>query len=260
MKEMNLCKYVGILTVCAALVNCSSEQLPNDTKVRISPGAKNLEIGSVFEEGMFCFTEGGLYQDVPLLITVSDGQDTPLGEAEVGVYADYSGNTSNGAEVLQLYQDVNGNGVIDGPDELVTSNTSGVYNAKTDKYNGSTSLMLRMFLTCPYKGEIYVFAGTSSTSMDVGVSYLKKQTTTETNDGESTESGETDSADAGTTGVGILDAGSADAGTTGVGILDAGSVDAGLADVGLLDAGSVDAGSAAGGSGTNSLDGGSANE
>lgn len=235
---MNMYKNVSVLTLCVALIGCSSDQLPNDTVVRIAPGDKMINVASVFEEDMFCFTDGGLYQDVPLLITVSDGQGTPLGDAEVGVYADFTGNTFNGVDVLQLYRDRNGNGVIDAPEELVTSNTSDIFRTDTDKYDGSTSLMLRMFLTCPYEGEIYVFSGTSSATMNVGVSFLSEVQT----EGELTGGGETDSADAGTADSGATDSGGTDAGTTGSGSSDAGTSTFGSTDAGSTTVGSADAG------------------
>lgn len=233
---------VFLLAACSMLWSCNSDQLPNDTRVSVSPSGKNIRISSTFEEDMFCFIEDGLYQDVPLLISVTDGQSAPLGDVEVGVYADYAANSFNGAEVIQLYSDANGNGVIDGPEELVTSVSSGIYKAKTDKYNGTTMLMLRMYLTCPYDGEVFVYAGSASASMSVGVTY---STTTETE----TTSGETDTGteDAGETDTGSTDAGTGDAGNTDSGTVDVGNIDAGLTDAGnsdfgVLDAGNVDAG------------------
>jgi len=102
-------RFVSVLG-CFVLFGCNTDQLPIGTQVRIAPGDRMFEIGAVFEEGRVCFTEGGAFQDVPLLISVTDSQDAPIGDVEVGVYADFTANTSNGADVIQLYSDMNGNG------------------------------------------------------------------------------------------------------------------------------------------------------
>ncbi len=211
---MSIFKPFIVLSVCAILLGCNSEQLPIDTRILIAPQSKSFTINSEFEEGMFCFKEGGLYQDVPLLISVTDGQNAPIGDAEVGVYADFTANTSSAIDMLELYSDNNGNGVIDGPEELVSSATSGVFKTKTDKYHGTAMLMLRMYMTCPYSGEVFAFVGASTYSMQVKVTW---------GGGESTDGGESDSgeSDSGDTDGGGTDAGASD----GVGAVDGGTDD-----------------------------------
>lgn len=210
---MSLFKPFIALSVCAILLGCNSEQLPIDTRILIAPQSKTFNINSEFEEGMFCFKEGGLYQDVPLLISVTDGQNAPIGDAEVGVYADFTANTSSAIDMLELYSDNNGNGVIDGPEELVSSATSGVFKTKTDKYHGTAMLMLRMYMTCPYSGEVFAFVGASTYSMQVKVTW---------GGGESTDDG---GSDTGGSDTGESDSGESDGGGTDDGGIDTGTSD-----------------------------------
>jgi len=156
---------------------------------------------------VFCFIDPDtLYQDIPVLISVSDAQGTPMGRAEVGVYADFSGNTFSGPEVLQVYADLNGNGVVDEDTELVSGNESGVYKTKTDQYDGTAMVIVRMNLTCPYLGELYVYAGSATAQVEFEVLYSGSGNT-----GGETDDGSTDAAgtDAGT------DAGATTGDTTG---------------------------------------------
>ena len=170
MKNKNRILAIGVLLLLGACSN--TDQLPVDTQVSIYPQEKAFVISAPPEgEIDFCFMTDGIYQDVPLLISVSNGEGTPLGGVEVGVYSDFGGNTFNGANVLELYQDLNGNGVVDGPSELVNGSGSGVYKAKTHEYNGTTQLFLRMNLTCPYEGEVYAFVGPVGQTMAASVSY-----------------------------------------------------------------------------------------
>ena len=161
---------LGALILLSA---CSeTDQFPVDTQVTIFPQEKSFVIGAPEDEALaFCYMTDGIYQDVPLLISVSNGEGSPLGDVEVGVYSDFAGNTFNGANVLQLYHDRNGNGVVDGVSELVNGDGSGVFKTKTHRYNGTAQLLLRMNLTCPYQGEVYAFVGPTGQSMAATVEY-----------------------------------------------------------------------------------------
>jgi len=212
-----------------------TDQLPVGAQVRIAPGDQMIRINSTFEEGSGCFTEGGLFQDVPLLISVTDSQDAPLGEVPVSVYADLTANTFNGVDVLQLFADFNGNGVVDGPNELVTSSDSGVFTADTDEFDGTAFLILRMFLTCPYEGEVFAFSGAASTTMNVGVSF---ENTVRPTEGEDTDGGDTEGGD--TEGVDITGGDTTGGDTTGGGT--GGIVETTAGTTGLIDAGLTDDG------------------
>jgi len=176
---------LGLLSACG-----ETEQFPVDTQVSIYPLEKTFHIEPP-PPGMidFCDTVTGPYQDIPVLVTVTDSQGSPIGGVEVGVLSDFAENTSNLANVLQLYQDKNGNGVVDGPSELVNGGNSGIYKAKTHTYNGTTSFFVRMNLSCTYRGDVYAFVGPTGQAMSFNVEYsgAEETSTDGGSDGESTD-------------------------------------------------------------------------
>lgn len=158
---------------CSFLVACeNTDQLPNNAQVSVSPNEKNITMSANPDLQTVCIvSEDTLYQDIPILISVTNDQGVPLGDIDVGVYADYTGNTFSGPEVLQVFADHNGNGVVDGLTELVSGSESGVYTTSTDKYHGTATVFVRMNLTCPYRGQLVVFAGPNSATVDFEVQY-----------------------------------------------------------------------------------------
>jgi len=198
MKKMILT--TAMLALSGILASCSTGQVPAGAKVTATPSKKSITM-TVADPSIpvFCFIdEETLYQDVPVQISVTNDSNIPMGDVEVGVYADYSGNTFSGPEVLQVYADSNGNGVVDADTELVSGSESGVYKTKTDTYNGTAMVIVRMNLTCPYVGELYIFAGSSSTQVLFEVMHEGGDSTSgNTSGGDSTGGGTTGS---GTTG------------------------------------------------------------
>lgn len=172
-------KWISLLLSVGVLASCqSSDQLPAGASLQINPTSRSYTITVPEDFEVSCYTGPGmLYEDVPLLISLANDSGVPLGGVEVNVYSDYAGNTFSGADVLQLFEDLNGNGVIDGDSELVSGIEDGVYETKTSRSNGTAFLMLRMNLTCPYKGTIFAFAGQYSASMDANVLYETEQST-----------------------------------------------------------------------------------
>ena len=79
-------------------------------------------------------------------------------DAPLTVSVDLSGNTFSGVPALALYDDKNGNGVADDPSELVTDSTDELYDTNTDSVTGHKYLILRVNLSCAYRGVLYAFS------------------------------------------------------------------------------------------------------
>ncbi len=169
------CLLIGLLAAC------NTDQFPPDAVLQVSPQTKTITLTATDPSAdMGCFVSPDtLYQDIPVNVSVTNEEGSPLGDVEVGMYMEYSGNTFSGPQVLQLYADRNGNGVVDGEPELVSGSEDGVYKTKTDKYHGTTMVFVRMNLTCPYKGQLYVFAGTNSATVDFEVQHQGADSDTE---------------------------------------------------------------------------------
>ncbi len=184
---MKTTKWISLLLSLGVLASCqSSDQLPTGASLQLNPTSRSYTITVPADSEVFCYTGPEmLYEDVPLLISLTNESGAPLGGVEVTVYSDYAGNTFSGADVLQLYEDKNDNGVIDDESELVSGIEDGVYVTKTSHSSGTALLLLRMNLTCPYKGEVFAFAGQYSTSMSANVIYETEQSTG--TEGEDTE-------------------------------------------------------------------------
>lgn len=108
-----------------------------------------------------CVINPARYNDHTIAISVLDGNRSPLGNVDIRVVVDLAGNTYSNTPVLGLYDDFNANGVVNDPAELVSSNTSPAYTTKTDAYTGTKILLLRVNLSCPYRGNLHVYAGTA---------------------------------------------------------------------------------------------------
>ena len=77
----------------------------------------------------------------------------------MSVYVDFAANTFSGIAVLSLFDDLNGNGVVDEDVELVSAKDDSIARVKTDKWTGARSLLLRVNLSCSFKGEVFAFTG-----------------------------------------------------------------------------------------------------
>lgn len=108
------------------------------------------------------------FNDHTYTIVVQDRNGIPLGDVDVIIRADLAANTSP-FDLIRLYDDVNGNGVVDHPQELVSSNTGPVFFTKTDKFTGTRTLLVRVILSCEYQGNITVHAGSAFGSTNIAV-------------------------------------------------------------------------------------------
>lgn len=160
---MKLYVKIVFLVVCVQLSACDSDQLPIGTQINLSPNQHRVElINAHAGDTPTCVTgDNAVFQDIPLLISVTGNSGVPIGGAKVLIYADYAGNTFSGPSALQLFADKNGNGVVDADSELVSGINSDAYETKTHQYHGSAMVFVRMNVTCPYRGSIKAIAGSN---------------------------------------------------------------------------------------------------
>lgn len=147
----------------------TSNQLPPGTTVSVDPEEIKWTIPN---NGGVCNFNPDYYQDQTISIMVLNDSGTYIPEAPLSITVDLAANTFTGIPVLALYNDVNENGVVDGSEELVTDTNSGAFDSSTDKDNGSKLVILRVNLSCSYKGMLYIisggFMGTTSIIVEEG--------------------------------------------------------------------------------------------
>ena len=147
-----------LMVSLAAISGCNdvtSNQLPPNTEVRVNPKEIKWKIA---DTGGVCNFDPDYYQDETVSIMVVNEAGNYIPDAEINVTLDLSENTFGGVPVLALYDDINGNGVVDGPEELVSGNTMGSYQTHTDSKTGSKMLIVRVNFSCEYSGSLYVIA------------------------------------------------------------------------------------------------------
>ncbi len=181
---MNKLTLLSIASIGVLLSACTTEQLPIGASLRITPDIRTLLIDAPDDPSEDCRFDPNRYLDVPLNITLTDAQDAPIGNAEIGVYVDFAGNTYSGSETLQLFQDKNGNGVVDAATELVSDFNSDIFRTNTDRWHGNALLLLRINLSCTYRASVFAFAGAVTGSANIEVAYdpedVQEETTTST--------------------------------------------------------------------------------
>ena len=76
----------------------------------------------------------------------------------MSVYLDFAANNFSGFPVMALFDDRcgNGNGVVD-DFELVSDVDDEIAVVKTDFFGGDRPLLLRINVSCPFRGEVFAF-------------------------------------------------------------------------------------------------------
>jgi len=161
-----------MIVLLAVLCACSSstEQLPNGAVLSISPPERTLDVFDRSDEQGRCQIDPTYYIDWPIVLQLSNAEGSPIGEQNIRVYLDYGANTFGGYPVMELYDDRrgNGNGLVD-EFELVSGADDEIAIVMTDKFGGDRELLVRMNLSCPYRGEIFAFVQgvTASTTINI---------------------------------------------------------------------------------------------
>lgn len=153
-------------TVLAALIGLTAsgcnqmEQLP----VGASLGAFPQQVKWLIGPSDVCDVSEGNYNDSLVTLSLVDAENRGLLEVPVDLSLDLSGATFNGPEVLSLYYDSNFDGLY--TDEEKVSVAGGpVFRTKTDDTEGVVRLMVRANLSCPYRGQLFAFAGSAAVSV-----------------------------------------------------------------------------------------------
>jgi len=159
-----------VLSGSLMLAACNSDpQLTPDSQILISPGTFEFEIEEFRSPDGACIFSPEFFQDVPVSLVVVDGSNRAIGNAPVTVYLDFAANTFSGRETLQLFFDVNGNGVVDTPDEFMSGVGDDAFRVRTDAYTASTLLLLRINLSCGFRGSLYAFSGPAAATIPIEV-------------------------------------------------------------------------------------------
>lgn len=149
----------ALALLVAGIAACTNSIVPADAKVTLTPSTYAIDIvETVNSSGQCEYTEAN-YLDIPLTITLSTENGSPIGEEWVSVYTDFSNNTYSGFPVLSLYEDLNGNGVVDGESELLSGQDDDIARVRTGKFTGTKLLLLRINLSCAFRGEVRALAG-----------------------------------------------------------------------------------------------------
>lgn len=146
------------LLVCAACDDGSDNPLPVGATVNVSPPSKTFDIEENLDEDGNCFIIPGFYVDQSIVITVTDGQGSPIGKADLNISLDLGANTFSGFSAMELYDDLNGNGLADGPEERVSDASDPIFRTKTRQFTGERVVILRLNLSCEYRGALMVIS------------------------------------------------------------------------------------------------------
>lgn len=150
--------YCWLVLSSVLLTSCDSQQLPPNAQLSLSPASRSVEV--VTGSGTnTCWRDDYPYLDVPMMVSLTDAQLSPIGGIAIQVYADWTAHTTPFVDVVSLLYDFNGDGAVDAETETVSGDESGVFEWKTAQYSGSVAFIARFNLTCPYSGEIVVAAG-----------------------------------------------------------------------------------------------------
>jgi hypothetical protein len=153
--------------------NDGDDQLPPGTQVSISPNSYNWTVTEQLDAQGNCEFSSDRYQDMIASITVADSFGRPIGEADLSIYLSPSNSTSpphfNDRYIFYLYDDFNGNGVVDHPQEMVSGTGDPIlYETKTEKYHGTKTMIVRTNTSCGgYLGTLHAYAGDGSAAMEI---------------------------------------------------------------------------------------------
>lgn len=158
--EISKRRFFLLLTVFSVLITaCTSDVVPINSTLSITPDTHSTTIVERQNENGRCLFVPDNHVDIPILLQLSTADGSPIGDATLSVYADFAANTYSENTVLSLYDDYNGNGVVDTETELVSGHTDDIARVKTDTWTGSRYLLLRINLSCSFRGEIFAFTG-----------------------------------------------------------------------------------------------------
>lgn len=168
-RQTLLLRIMVSLIFTGLLVSCAENTVPSNAVLNMSPQSHSVQITEWVDDAQRCVYASENYMDIPLVLQLTTVDGSPIGESQIHVYADFSENTYPGLAVLSLYDDLNSNGVVDSESELVSGFDDNIAVVRSGKYNGAKTLLLRVNLSCSFRGEIRAIAGGVSGSAVIEV-------------------------------------------------------------------------------------------
>lgn len=154
------------------LVGCgggsNDQQLPAAAQLSVSPVDINWEITPNRDADSNCIIDIDFYNDQRVQVRLTSAEGAPIGDVDVEIVASLSDNTFSGFPFVEIYQDINSNGVAE-DDELVSDSESPAFKTRLDRFNGTADFIVRTNLSCPYRSSVSAFASNTFASMDITV-------------------------------------------------------------------------------------------
>ena len=151
-------KYV-MLASTLIIGGCGNGIVPVDASLTITPGTHTTRITERQNESGQCLFDANHHVDIPILLQLTTVDGSPIGDAELNVYVDFAENTYSGLTTLELYDDLNSNGVVDAQLEYISGFNDDIARVRTDEWSGSRMLLLRINLSCSFRGEVFAYTG-----------------------------------------------------------------------------------------------------
>ena len=161
-------KYL-LLASTLTIAGCGDNPVPVDASLTITPGTYTSRIVERQNETGQCLFNANHHVDIPILLQLTTADGSPIGDAELNVYIDFAENTYSGLSTLELYDDLNSNGVVDARLEYISGFNDDIARVRTDEWSGSRMLLLRINLSCSFRGEIFAYTGGVSGRADIEV-------------------------------------------------------------------------------------------
>ena len=136
---------------------CSNDQIPVDARLTITPDKHTTTITERQNAQGRCLYDAAQYVDIPVLLQLNTADGSPVGDSAIRVYVDFAANTYSGIATMALFDDLNSNGVVDPDTELVSGKGDDIAVVRTDRWSGSKSLLLRINLSCSFRGELFAY-------------------------------------------------------------------------------------------------------
>lgn len=166
-KKLSLLILASVVAACGS-TGSDSPEVPPNASIEIVTGDREWEINQALDSdgNPVCL---GLYQDEPVVVLVADSQGRALGNVDLTFSLTLSGNTLSVPPIVSLYDDMNGNGVADHPEELVSGENDPLFTTQTDERDGSAFAIVRLDLSCVYASTLTVFGAGMAASVDFTV-------------------------------------------------------------------------------------------
>ena len=158
-----------LLASTLIMVACDNDIVPTNASLSITPQTHTTHITERQNESGLCLFDANHHVDIPILLQLTTADGSPIGDAELNVYVDFAENTYSGLTTMELYDDLNSNGVVDAQQEYISGFDDDIARVRTDEWSGSRMLLLRINLSCSFSGEVFAYTGGISGRAEIEV-------------------------------------------------------------------------------------------